>query len=73
MRLPTPSGPAKMRLWGSVPRIDARAISSSRCRCPVMLRNGMRRTNESYHVRSCPAGGNFLVYGDAVLQILRSV
>ena len=30
MRFPTPSGPAKIRLGGRVPRVAARAIKSSR-------------------------------------------
>ncbi len=36
IRFPTPSGPAKITLGGNVPRVVARAIKSSRCRCPVM-------------------------------------
>jgi hypothetical protein len=30
MRFPTPSGPAKIRLGGKVPRVAARAIKSSK-------------------------------------------
>src|SRR6185369_9452351 len=38
MRFPTPSGPAKIRLGGSVPREVARAMRSSRCRWPAICR-----------------------------------
>src|SRR6187549_2275345 len=44
IRLPTPSGPAKMRLGGNVPRTAARVINSRRCRWPVMSRTAILPT-----------------------------
>ena len=48
-RFPTPSGPAKMRLGGREPRTAARAVRSSRRRCPARSRNGMVGLGASYH------------------------
>ena len=39
-RLPTPSGPANIRLGGSDPRAAAAATRSRRCRWPTRSRNG---------------------------------
>jgi hypothetical protein len=43
-RLPTPSGPAKMRLGGSACRATARESNSTTGRCPVMEENGIHRS-----------------------------
>ena len=50
MRLPTPDGPAKMRLGGSDCRATDRESNPMSVRCPVMVRNGMReQPPASYH------------------------
>src|SRR5262249_44416903 len=48
-RLPTPSGPANIRLGGSASRSTDRARRPTTRRCPTMSRNGMKSFRESYH------------------------
>src|SRR4051812_13843626 len=69
VRLPTPAGPEKIRLGGSVPRPVARASSSNSGRWPVMSRKGIASDANLSLPRAVAAAAGLLVLLVLVLVV----